>query len=1455
MKLFQKLICIVMSFLLLPMATFSASASSQNIQLNSIFEKDSVALGYIGSAVIFKDDVNSLVYDGEKYKYQDVSQGYPYTSENGTFMIPSDLFAKAFDIAVTAKGDTVTIGNSAIATIGSTIVLVSNDELLLDNPVELKGGVVYLPVRSVAQDILGLSYVLDRGMHIFDTTPFKYTNSPHTYETKEPIDSIYRFMQFEHKTASDIYSKMDSHLGGNVHPRIMTDSASLEMIKANALSNEVVSEALETTLAQADEHMKASVQDYELPDDKRLLVAARNVMERLVTLSTAYLMTGDKNYADRAWTEMENCFAWRDWNTSQHYLDNSELLYGVAVAFDSFYDCYSEGQKQTIMDKTWELSLKHTVDRYQGINFSGTEWRTSQSNWGFVCNGAVITAVLAFGREGNTQYQQYYDFLLECALQAIEYPIMLYFPDGAWDEGLAYWEYALRYFTGATLIPLYYSTGSTLDYLTPQGVTKIADMGLYMQSGNYGFNFSDNADEGKKSSEAVYALAMLLDDDSMMQTWHHEMESMNATHGARSLMWYRPSKNDDVSNASELPLDTYFRGNWVGSMKEEWYNPNGSCVFFKGGELRMNSHFDTGTFCFDTMGERWSVDLGKDSYNIEGGYTGWPGFELYVKRPEGHNCVVINPREDIDKTYYGGQCYGNNAEIIAMESKAKAAFSIVDLSNTYKYDTNGYIRGFYLGDDRRTLTIQDEISLLEPNSDIYWFMHTRANIEIDADGKGAVLSQNGKKVRVDMLTNASNASFVVNEVGEDVQRFPTDPVRPDQLQGAVFTSVKVLTLQAQGSGDVYITIKLTPMDGDYEIYDSISYTPVKNWTLPEGSIAEKLRADMIYANNVPIAGFEKDIFEYEIEVPASSYVPAITAVSSVGTVSVDNSQSPDGPTYVYVSDQSGRSVKYTINYKDTDDASTPYTLKIITAQFVPYEQQLRVLASIPKGYSDAKIYVDSSCIEMSVTHRADGNALFTSKNTFSPSSYGIAEVRLEATDGISVYSDVQTVRVVKAFSKSVSLFEDFNSLNPVTMKDNADTTTKDILASSSAVRLKDLPNSSYSGRYLDLTNIYTPDGSTAATFRFEKTATSALPDIAANPADDGTNGIIELSCDVMTSNSRIRLVFYPVSRAYGATLTTTSETGNTYISSFPAINYLNNCFGSSDKSVKANTWYNLRFLVNLNESTFEYYVDDELIDRGTFTYSDERIGNYIYGLDYFNISVGAESKAYASADNPVYVTVDNISITHTDTGAAPSKITYRKSSQDYLSDISRALIPCDCDSLTIDLNNNIQCATGDVTLQKEDGEIIDAQITVTDGTELSSKLNRKTLVVVPSNSLQPCESYKIVISPNATYNKTSYANAVQIPFKTTSASGLYAKHEIAANKTDVTASFEFDAISGSHSVVAVLAAYNDSELVAITFKEFTITDKKMVFLSLPASGVTVAKAFVWNNLSDAVPEI
>ncbi|MBO5370995.1 MAG: hypothetical protein J6B23_10025, partial [Clostridia bacterium] len=112
-------------------------------------------------------------------------------------------------------------------------------------------------------------------------------------------------------------------------------------------------------------------------------------------------------------------------------------------------------------------------------------------------------------------------------------------------------------------------------------------------------------------------------------------------------------------------------------------------------------------------------------------------------------------------------------------------------------------------------------------------------------------------------------------------------------------------------------------------------------------------------------------------------------------------------------------------------------VQIITAQFLPYDQELRVLANIPEGYT-AKVLVDGTEITTASTEKPEGTLL--TSTDFVPSVYGIVPVTLEATSGTDTLSATQNVKFVKAFSTKESATQDFDSLEPMTMETSSDST-------------------------------------------------------------------------------------------------------------------------------------------------------------------------------------------------------------------------------------------------------------------------------------------------------------------------------------------------------------------------------------------------------------------------------
>ena len=179
------------------------------------------------------------------------------------------------------------------------------------------------------------------------------------------------------------------------------------------------------------------------------------------------------------------------------------------------------------------------------------------------------------------------------------------------------------------------------------------------------------------------------------------------------------------------------------------------------GDLHM------GQFVLDALGERWAIDLGSEDYNIPG-YWGTQRWTYYRKRAEGHNTLVINPSGDVDQDPRAV------SHIVFMGSAEGEAVAIADLTPGYERQARSFKRGIALMDDRSQVIVQDELETRQP-SEVWWFMHTRANITIDGDGTVALLEQGGKRLAARILSPAG-ASFTVLPATP----LPTSPNPPGQ---------------------------------------------------------------------------------------------------------------------------------------------------------------------------------------------------------------------------------------------------------------------------------------------------------------------------------------------------------------------------------------------------------------------------------------------------------------------------------------------------------------------------------------------------------------------------------------------------------------------------------------------------------------------------------------------------
>jgi hypothetical protein len=131
-------------------------------------------------------------------------------------------------------------------------------------------------------------------------------------------------------------------------------------------------------------------------------------------------------------------------------------------------------------------------------------------------------------------------------------------------------------------------------------------------------------------------------------------------------------------------------------------------------------------------------------------YRKW---EFYRIRAEGHNTLVINPDGEPD------QGLEASAKITSFESTPERAVAVVDLSEAYTKHAK-YVQRTLSMIDRSYVTITDEIETKEP-ADVWWFMHTQADVRLSDDKTMATLSQNGKRIIAQITSGPAGASFSV----------------------------------------------------------------------------------------------------------------------------------------------------------------------------------------------------------------------------------------------------------------------------------------------------------------------------------------------------------------------------------------------------------------------------------------------------------------------------------------------------------------------------------------------------------------------------------------------------------------------------------------------------------------------------------------------------------------------
>lgn len=241
------------------------------------------------------------------------------------------------------------------------------------------------------------------------------------------------------------------------HPRLYVSASQIAALASRpgkAPTTSVLARAARSVAQRAEAYCASAEFPYDLNTHNAHLIRARIAQTRVVTLLVRHFQTGEQRYFDAAFRHVEAIAAWEYWSWITWRQSNPDplaifdLSYGensttLAIAYDWMHAGLDSRRRDWLVGVARERSFKPFLARTPGPDGEKGMWwyGAKQSNWNTVCAGGAGMLALAM-----------LDVAPEAAevLARAERSVKPYFEElaatnGAWPEGIGYWNYGMRY--------------------------------------------------------------------------------------------------------------------------------------------------------------------------------------------------------------------------------------------------------------------------------------------------------------------------------------------------------------------------------------------------------------------------------------------------------------------------------------------------------------------------------------------------------------------------------------------------------------------------------------------------------------------------------------------------------------------------------------------------------------------------------------------------------------------------------------------------------------------------------------------------------------------------------------------------------------------------------------------------------------------------------------------------
>lgn len=794
-------------------------------------------MAVLDNAVAFCINGSRGIYNDFQYEIDKDNPNAKVFEENGIYWLPLSIFAAYNDEFATYDSATYTLcmsyNNKKYKFIGKdNKVEINGENIALNFTIREESGAIFVP-HTYAMELFDLPYIYTNKFGLIILSKEK-----RNYDMVDDLDTLLDICYtclFERPLDEKIVSDIKDNLGSlEVHPRLYLKQDDFERIKGYLASDKKYQEYFDEMMVlfgENSENYKAKPIDFESMSKQRNL--ATQLLLRIASWSIFYKLTGNTQYAERAWLEIESTCNFPNW-IDEHYLTTAEISVSASLAYDWLYEYLTPSRRKLLESALFEKGLQKGLDRYES---RAKMW--PRTNWNGICNSGTIVSAMAL----LNIYPDICTKILGYGLADIEKSLYTFAPDAAHSESAMYWEFHVKYYH-MFLAALESACGTDYGLLNSPCFMDSSYFPYCIQSEIGSWPYHDSLGDivinnysywfATKKSDAF--LAKLRDEqisrakEIRINPPEKPTDDIGLYVCFYDLMWYRPfdAKNSKIN----MPLDAYYRFIDIVTMRSGWEKGAIFTGLHGGANNADHGDLDTGNFILYAKGHKFFDDFGKENYEAPG-YFSWPGgtrYSYYRKRAEGHNTLTMGvcDKNKFDQEYYASSRFSR------IESDTLSSLAILDMKEAYRNYSPLYVnRGILFTDNRSTIVIQDELKLNE-KYEIRWQAHTLKsfNTRIENNGKSVILDAGDCKLYCEIVCPDTE------DINPHFGLFPADSFDKTYVNNELewsrekYEKIMIITEEPVNSFNTAVVFKLLNADESIPEYGSLyKYIPMADWKI------------------------------------------------------------------------------------------------------------------------------------------------------------------------------------------------------------------------------------------------------------------------------------------------------------------------------------------------------------------------------------------------------------------------------------------------------------------------------------------------------------------------------------------------------------------------------------------------------------------------------------------------